>query len=70
MTAMERLKAKVASADPIAARLQQLNEGRAIKYGREVEGGRFRLVTVHGREIVPVTAWVSAADLAVEIGSL
>jgi len=70
MTAMERLKARVAAADPIAAKLQELNEGRAAKYGREVKAGRFRLVTVHGREAIPATAWLSAADMAAEIEAL
>jgi len=70
MSSMERLKARVAAADPVAAKLQALNKDRTIKYGRVAKGGRFRLVTVHGRDVVPVTAWLTAADLAIEIGAL
>ena len=73
-TAMERLKQKVAAANPTAAKLQRLSAMTGRRFGQQVKAGRFQIVTVDGAgrktKVAPVSDWVAAHQVEAEVDRL
>ena len=73
-TTMERLKQRVAAADPTAAKLQCLSTMTGIRFGLHVKAGRYQIATVTsiGRrtEVMPVSDWMAAQQVDGEVDRL